>query len=284
GTRLDISQREGGWNFLAHGGRLRQTGTPELALESAKIRFRDPSLFIEDAELRQTSGSGAVNLAGEVRFNDHLELQAKLNAVSVTPFLPEDWRMRLTGNLNGDIKVNSPLPLKGFPQLSGNITMVDGRLEALPILDQIATFTGSQQFRRLTLSKTAGVFTYDGKRLSVTDFEMEAARLLRIEGAYTVENGQIDGQFQVGVTPPSLQWLPGAQDRVFTVARNGYLWTPMHLSGPVEKPKEDLSPRLIAAAQGAIIEKATDIAKPLEGAAKGLEDTATKALGHFFGQ
>jgi hypothetical protein len=64
----------------------------------------------------------------------------------------------------------------------------------------------------------------------------------------------IDGTFQVGVAPASLQWLPGSQDRVFTQQRAGYVWAPMRLSGPLSKPGEDLSPRLIAAAQGAIIQ------------------------------
>jgi hypothetical protein len=76
---------------------------------------------------------------------------------------------------------------------------------------------------------------------------------MRIEGAFTVVGGQIDGTFQVGVTPSSLQWLPGSQERVFTVARAGYLWTPMRLTGAIEHPSEDLTPRLAAAASGAII-------------------------------
>ena len=64
----------------------------------------------------------------------------------------------------------------------------------------------------------------------------------------------MDGTFQVGVTPGSLQWLPGSQGKVFTASRDGYLWTSMRLTGPVDSPTEDLTPRLVAAAQGAIIE------------------------------
>ena len=86
---------------------------------------------------------------------------------------------------------------------------------------------------------------------------------------------------QVGVTPSSLQWLPGSQARVFTVARDGYLWTPMRLAGPLEEPEEDLSPRLIAAAQGAIIDKATDTARDVIDSAK---DAAKSALDLLFGK
>ena len=70
----------------------------------------------------------------------------------------------------------------------------------------------------------------------------------------------IDGTFQVGVTPGSLQWLPGSQAKVFTESRGGYVWAPMRLTGPANKPNEDLSKRLIAAAQGAAIEAVQDAA------------------------
>src|SRR5689334_23899359 len=63
-------------------------------------------------------------------------------------------------------------------------------------------------------------------------------------GAFTVETGLIDGAFQVGVTPGSLQWLPGAQAKVFTESRGGYVWAPMRLTGPVNKPQDDLTGRL----------------------------------------
>ena len=42
---------------------------------------------------------------------------------------------------------------------------------------------------------------------------------------------------------------------------DGYVWAPMRLAGPVDKPKEDLTPRLIAAMQGAVIEGAQSAVK-----------------------
>ena len=249
GTVLEIAQRDGGWNISGHSGSVKHGTLPPLDIESLKLRLREPTLFLESAEFRQ-AGNGAVSASGEVRFGDHVDVQAKLKDISITPFLSDDWRVRLTGALAGDVRIQSPLPLRGTPQFSGSLRLNDGHLEALPVLDQIAIFTGSAQFRHLALSKTAGDFTYDGTRLSVTNFEMESARLIRVEGSFTVENDRIDGNFQVGVTPPSLQWLPGAQERVFTTARAGYLWAPMRLSRAAREAFEDLSPKLIAAAKG----------------------------------
>jgi hypothetical protein len=165
-----------------------------------------------------------------------------------------DWRKRLDGNLYGDVHVRSPMPMTGAPDLEGSLSLTQGRLEALPVLDQIATFTRSQQFRTLALSTASGDFKRKGDKLEVTNFIAESKGLIRIEGAFTVQNSLMDGTFQVGVTPGSLQWLPGSQGKVFTASREGYLWTSMRLTGPVDSPTEDLTPRLVAAAQGAIIE------------------------------
>ena len=77
-----------------------------------------------------------------------------------------------------------------------------------------------------------------------------------MEGAYTVEHGEIAGTFQVGLTPATLQWIPGSQEQIFTVSRGGYLWTSVRLTGPAEHPVDDLTPRLVAATSKELIQGA----------------------------
>jgi hypothetical protein len=93
---------------------------------------------------------------------------------------------------------------------------------------------------------------------------------------------------QLGVTPSSLQWLPGSQERVFTVSRDGYLWSPVRISGLAAKPKEDLSPRLAAAAKSALFDTAEGAAQDATGSAKGLlkgaQDAAKGALESLLGR
>lgn len=78
---------------------------------------------------------------------------------------------------------------------------------------------------------------------------MEAKKLFRIEGHFAVEDKKINGIFQIGATADVLGSIPGAREKVFTEARDGYFWTSMKLSGPLKHPREDLKERLIAAAQ-----------------------------------
>jgi hypothetical protein len=253
GTRVTVLPDGAAWNVTGEGGRVRQAGFPDLNLDHLKLRYQQPSLFVTEGEFRNPE-SGSVAVTGEINFDRAVDLQVRLNGVPVTPFLTPDWRARLKGSLTGDMKVHGPLPATAPMRIEGSLSLAQGQLLALPVLDQIALFTGTQQFRTLALSRASARFTHDGAKLVVTNFVAESERLIRIEGDFVVENSNIDGNFQVGVTPASLQWLPGSQSKVFTVSRDGYLWTPMRLTGPLSNPTDDLRPRLIAAAGGAVIE------------------------------
>ncbi len=253
GTAVELQPHEGGWQIAGQGGSLEYGQLPPLDVAQLQLRYRAPSLFINSAELRQPGG-GSAQASGEIDFERQLDLRLNLVNVDLAPYLSADWRVRLKGALSGEVTVRSALPVKGPPQIAGSLKMSQGELTALPVLDQIALFTRTQQFRQIHLSNASGDFTQDGPRLNVRKFIAESEGLIRIEGAFTIENDLIDGTFQIGVTPASLQWLPGSRAKVFTESRNGYVWAPMRLAGPVNKPTEDLTPRLTAAAQGAVIE------------------------------
>ena len=96
--------------------------------------------------------------------------------------------------------------------------------------------------------------------------------LLRLEGNCTVAaGGTVDGTLRVGVTPQTLQWLPGSRERVFTVAQGGYVWTNVRISGSLRELREDLSSRLVAAMQDEAIDQGTHVIKELPNAAKGAQ-------------
>ncbi len=278
GLFLHAAPASGGWDIDGHGGKIVSAGLPTLDIGAITVRQRDRSLFINSADFTQ-SGGGSLQASGEVQFDDHLDLRAKLDGVDLAPFLTDDWRMKMRGKLAGDIRVQSPLPARDGPTISGDVRILGGQFMALPVLDEIALFTRTQQFRRINLTNASATFTRDAKQLRVTNLIAESQGLIRIEGTFNVADNTIDGLFQVGVTPTSLQWLPGSQERVFTESRGGYLWTPMRLTGPVDSPKEDLSGRLITAAGNAVVDKAEAVARD---AVKATKDAARSALDFLF--
>jgi hypothetical protein len=271
---LRASFADKSWELQGRGGELIAAGLPPLDLVDARLRQRERDLFIQSANFNARSG-GTINATGEVHFDEKVDLQAQLDGIDIQPLLPEDWRAKLHGRAAGKIRVQTALPVKGPVAVSGNLQLRDGRLEALPVLNQIAVFTRTQQFRQLPLTEASADFRRERDTLQVSKLVAESAGLLRIEGGFNVVKGQIDGTFQVGVAPSTLQWIPGSQERVFIVARGSYLWTTMRLTGPVDSPTEDLSGRLATAAGEAIVEKVETTAKDLYRAGK---DAAQGAL------
>ena len=256
---------EGGWQIVGDGGHAKQKGLPEMDIAVLRIVHKEPSLFIQDAKLRAEGGE--ITVTGEVTEKEKVDLQFKAKGVNVTPLLPEDWRARLHGRVTGDARVVVPLrdgsPMS--PVVTGHAELQQAVLETLPVLNKIADFTKTDRFRRLMLNQVRGDFRYDQNGLHVTNLVVESERLILVKGAFTVANGQIEGTFEVGITPGPLQWLPGSQDKVFSAVRDGYAWATMHITGPVRSPKEDLSARLYAAAQNAVVQQ--------------VEATATQAVG-----
>ncbi len=76
----------------------------------------------------------------------------------------------------------------------------------------------------------------------VRDARIENLPLL--EKLAELERRMLRGAIKLGVAQQYLDWLPKPEE-VFTTKRSGYLWTTVHLSGTVDEPKQDLSPRIV---------------------------------------
>jgi hypothetical protein len=275
---LNVTPADDSWLIAIAGGKLRQTGWPEIGIESAHLRYRDDVLFITESRLQQ--GNGFAKATGEIDLKKRLDVQVAVEGLDVTPLLTGDWRARLSGRMRGEATVRAGLGENKTPvSITGSARLTGGQLTALPVLDQIATFTQTQRFRTLALSTASLDFTQEGDRFTARHIIAETEGLIRVEGNFTLAAGQIDGVFEVGVTAASLQWLPGSQARVFTIARNGYYWAPLRLTGPVENPTEDLTPRLAQAAAGQVIDTVQDAVK---GSTKAARDTAKELLDRLF--
>jgi hypothetical protein len=63
----------------------------------------------------------------------------------------------------------------------------------------------------------------------------------------------------VGVSRETLSGIPGAETKVFTIERDGLVWTPVRITGTFDKINEDLTDRLVDAAGARILEKLPDL-------------------------
>jgi hypothetical protein len=276
GASVHANPVDGGWQIDGEGGRLVQLGLPPIELVSARMVRKEGVVFIQNARLRQNGGE--LGVSGEILSENKADLLVKVSNVGVKPYLTDDWRARLHGALAGEIRVQVPLsdPVNRIPTVSGKLRLENAVLEALPILNKIADYLRTDQFRRVELSQASAEVHFDAKGLRVENLVLESKQLIALRGGFTFIDGKVEGVFDLGVTPGPLQWLPGSQEKVFTNQRDGYVWAPMRVTGPPDALKEDLTRRLVSAAQSAVVEKvertATEaVDTAVDGAKKGAE-------------
>jgi hypothetical protein len=170
------------------------------------------------------------------------------------------WRKHLAGTLSGSAVIEAS------GQIAGDVLLQDGRIEDLAVLGLIADFTGNPSFRRMPLQEMAARFSYRNGWLEFQNLTAESKGLLRMIGtAKVAPDGKLDGRFEIGVTPQTLQWLPGSRERVFRTARDGYLWADLVVGGTLQYPTEDLSARLTTALGQELIEKGTNALQNIPG-------------------
>ncbi|MEZ5301788.1 MAG: hypothetical protein R3F11_14225 [Verrucomicrobiales bacterium] len=246
------SDSEGGLLLNGSGGTLRLGEMRKLETREFSARLRDGDLFLTHAEFEGFDGA-RLFMAGEfgLEGSKRVEAELRVEKLDVAEVIPENWQRRLSGDVDAVATVTGS---DGRLRQEGEIELKNGVLEALPVLEEIASYTRVDRFRKLVLHTAKAKFERDDTQLVVTDFELQSNGLVRIEGGFTLRDEMIDGSFRVGVTPGTLSWIPGAEQRVFTEESGGFLWTDMRLRGPADAPQEDLTARLRGAAVAQITE------------------------------
>ncbi len=230
---------------------------PEAKLERMRLTYQSGYLYLTDATMRVYE-NGRLTLGGEMDLaSQSYSLEGSLSDIRCHDVLPADWRQRLTGVIESSFSLRSGLP---SPTLKGKLTIQQGILTALPVLDKLAAYSQSLRFRTLTLHTAECDYEWSGDRIVLTNVKLGSEGLVRMEGRLTLtrmgagEPYAMNGDFQVGLAPGTLARIPGAEEDVFVPGPRGLLWAPMRLSGTTENPKEDLSDRLMAAAGARMFE------------------------------
>jgi hypothetical protein len=239
------------WEIDAHGGRIALPNRDNLQLDELRLRWRANDLFIDRCRVRaydqgQISGSGEIDLSDGGGF----DLALEFSSIPLAELLEDPWRERISGSIHG------PVTMSGVPgsfRYEGQLRLSDGVLRSLPAQTMIANYTRNEQFKHLALNEARARFVHEGDLVSLSDIVLQSDGLIRVEGEIEVRGSQLEGRLQVGVPPGTLSWIPGAERRVFTEERGGFLWTPVQLGGTTDAPREDLTSRLVAAAGEAVL-------------------------------
>lgn len=244
GTRLESVPEGNQIRFEAHGGRLVSERFPDLkiGIDTIRCRLSGQGLDLTGADL-SFPGGGALRLEGnfpsdgtEARLKGHWD---KVNLAALMPTL----QGHVLGSLEG--RGEAAWGRDGIHSLSGTVSAHDVTLSQIPGLEQLAFFTGMDQFRQLPVQEAHATFSGDAEKTEWRDIVIESKGLLKLTGEAEVsKEGSIRGSFQVGITKGIVAIVPFAREALGLNEHDGFIWMPMKVEGSLSHPKEDLTPRL----------------------------------------
>jgi hypothetical protein len=218
---------------------------PDVRLDRAKLRYQDKQIFVNSASATVWK-DGRLDAAGEWDLAaGHYAVEGGLSDVKCDELLNEDWAKRLTGDVASDFTIDNR---GGSLVARGKLTIRNGTLTALPVLDTLAAYADTRRFRVLALTDAQTDWRWRDGELFLGNLVIASEGLVRLEGAMIIRGDEIDGNFRLGLAPGTLASIPGAETHVFAPGERGLLWAPLRVTGTLDDPKEDLSDRLIAAA------------------------------------
>ena len=193
---------------------------PKLLLKEGHFRNVGNKIIMDSFDFNLFDESRA-RLFGEIiaSKSPSLDIECKLSDLPADKILPEDWIKKLKGLINIDININGSVDNS---IIQGSAQLINGSLEALPILERIDEFLGTSKFRRLALNEFNITYSVGKSRsVNIDQFYSLTHGTVCLTGIFSYKNQKIDsGKYMIGITPETLKWLTLSKkeilDNVFT--------------------------------------------------------------------
>jgi hypothetical protein len=269
GASIDAKgEGKGQWQIKATGGLVRHAEFPQLKINDGDATLSHDSIAIHDLEAQVMTG-GDLRLKGNIA-TGHL-LNAKLSCdfsnLDVARISPGDWH--LTGKSAGHMDYTGDLNQFDKGRFNSSLQIANATIDLSPLLGrvrQLIKLGGLDQVRVDTISVDLDYQNQQGQFSNLLAAYQDEVRL---QGSGSFGPERLEATIQIGLAPSVLVWIPGSSEQVFTEDRDGLRWATAKISGTPEKPKEDLSKRLLSAAQNKMSNEFKNNAKD---AAKALLD------------
>jgi hypothetical protein len=249
GTRLLITPHGRDFVYQASGGMLKSALIPDLPLRQTRLLITKKVLTLYALELAAgPEGDGMVHAEGTAGTGEDksVDFNLRFDQVPIRAWLPASWKNHVGGTAAGDVHWKGKNPRLETASVRGSLRVRDGRLRGLPFLQKLASITGKKSIEELELNECSAEVRWQSPTLEIRNVAVEDKGKFRIEGLVSVREESLGGAIQLGVSREYLGWLPKPEE-VFPKESGGYLWTTVHLSGTIEQPQQDLSPRIIEA-------------------------------------
>ncbi|MEI6675437.1 MAG: hypothetical protein WCO57_09695 [Verrucomicrobiota bacterium] len=231
--------------------RLPWSWLPEVNLDRVRLRYQKSGLFVTDATA-SVFKQGRLNGSGEWNARDQqFSFEGNVRSVKCDELVNADWAKHLAGDAASSFVIEG----HGAALVAkGTLTIKNGVLTALPVLDSLAAYADTRRFRVLALNEAHADWRWQAGDFTFSNLVVSSESLVRLEGRLVIRGRELDGTFRLGLAPGTLAAIPGAETDVFLAGERNMLWTPLRITGTLDDPHEDLTTRLLAAAQGRMFE------------------------------
>lgn len=247
GTRLLITPHGRDFEYQATGGMMKGALIPDLPLRHTHLLITRSLLTLYTLDLAPAPDSGgfihAEGTAG-TREDKSVDFRVRSGKLPLREWLPASWQNHVSGLAAADAHWKGESPKLEASRVQGALRIHDGRVRRLPFLEKLSSITGKKSIEELELNECSAELDWESPKLEIKNIAIEDKGKFRIEGALSIRDKSLGGAIQLGVARDYLEWLPNAGE-VFPKERAGYLWTTLHLSGTIDDPGQDLSPRII---------------------------------------
>jgi hypothetical protein len=249
GTQLLIKPHGRDFDYAATGGKLKMALLPELYLRRANVLITKTALTLYDIDLAPDEKSeGKVRGEGTAGIGKDrsIDFSANLENVPIRGWLPEKWKEYLNGSAYGAVHWTGATPKLEDSSGEGSLRVRNGRTDNLRFLEKLAELARERSFEHLELTDCSLNFTWRYPKIEIKDIALEEKGKFRVEGEISIDRRTLSGTIQLGINRRHLDWLPKPEE-IFSRQQGGYFWTTVHLSGTIDQPNQDLSPRIIEA-------------------------------------
>jgi hypothetical protein len=244
-----------------------------LSLQQAKGSYVSPQVYLTRIDLKSAQG-GTLEISGEGRTDSTSGRKGRLT-----------WdRWPLPEGKIGVGLFDIPAKMAGSFELSdwksdgpvgrGQVKLIDARLEpgrgSETILGLLAVLTGEPRLRGCALSTAQASWTIEPGIYNIRSITAEAPGLLRVNGQIKVMGQKLSGVINLALEKnlgSKVSGLTGGE--LFRQEIDGYLSQPIQISGTLDRPENDLQPKLTGALTRTAIRTGAQILEKAAGAQGG---------------
>src|SRR4029450_10448329 len=137
-----------------------------------------------------------------------VDLRANFNQVPIRSWLPAEWKEHLAGYAFGDLHWAGKDPKLESSSGEGSLSVKNGRIDNLPVLEKLAELSQKKSIEHLALSDCSLRFGWKYPKIDIENIAIEERGKFRIEGELSIEQRRLRGTIRLGLTREYLDWLP----------------------------------------------------------------------------